>query len=200
MVRRARKLLPTLLLPTLLLPTAPAVACWWKRLPRPVRWEFRTGYGYQYKNMKTRPNNYQIHPFLPSAVAPVYQWNRGPAWTHGTLSWNPELFLVLITHPYYRPMLGVNPLQFQYEFTSVGRVTPYLTAGAGVLYAEINRRETGADINFNLSVAAGAKYAVSDRWSLVLEYRHIHISNAGLDEPNSGLNTNTFLAGVSIKR
>lgn len=179
----------TLLLPTLCPPTAFAVT--------PSRWELKSGYGYQYTN-NSRPNNYQVHVLLPSLVLPLAE-AAGPSWFRGRLTWNPEFLLALFTHPNTRPMVGITPLQFRYELTPWGRWTPYLVAGAGVLWANIDRRETGARTNFNTQGGLGARFALTKAASLLLEYRHIHISNAGLDERNAGINTHTFLAGLSIE-
>jgi len=175
-------------------PATPVAA--WPSLT-PTRWELKTGYGYQYKNPETRPNNYQVHYLLPSLVVPLTD-PIGPAWARGRFTWNPEVTLGFFTHPNNRPILGVAPLQARYEWEPIGRWSPYLLAGLGVLYAKINARESGSEINFNLSEAVGVRYRWTQKASLLVEYRHIHISNAGLDEPNSGLNTHTFFAGVAV--
>lgn len=163
---------------------------------RPTHWEVRAGYGYQYTN-SARPNNFSILNLLPSVVVPL-GGPLGPPWWRGRFAWNPELFLALLTHPYVRPILGLTPLQFRYELEPIGgRWAPYLTLGAGILRADVDRKETESLLNFNLQGAVGVRYRFSTRASLILEYRHIHISNAGLDEGNSGMNTHNFLAGLS---
>ncbi len=161
------------------------------------RVELRAGYGWQYKS-SARPNNFQIHPLLASAVLPVTE-EVGPTWLRGRWEWSPELFLAMFTHPYDRPLVGVTPIQVRYTLTPKGRFSPYLLAGSGVLHANINRRETGNDLNFNLQEGVGTSYALSGKAALILEYRHIHTSNAGLHEDNTGVNTHTFLVGVSLK-
>ncbi|MBI3317561.1 MAG: acyloxyacyl hydrolase [Candidatus Omnitrophica bacterium] len=166
-------------------------------LRHPDRCEVRAGYGWQYTN-NSRPNNFQIISLLPSVAYPLTD-DIGPAWIRGRFEWNPELNLALFTHPYVRPLFGATLLQFHYGLEPKGRWSPYLLAGAGVLRADINRRETRSRVNFNLQAGIGVGYAISERTSLLFEYRHTHISNAGLDEDNSGLNTHTFLAGVSIR-
>lgn len=162
------------------------------------RLELRTGYGWQYKT-SARPNNFQIHPLLASAVIPL-TGEIGPSWLRGRAEWNPELFLGLFTHPYHRPIAGITPIQLKYALTPKGRFSPYLLLGSGVLYANVNRRETRNDLNFNLNLGAGTYFKLNGATDLILEYRHIHISNAGIREDNTGLNTHTFLAGVSIRR
>ncbi|MBI4227833.1 MAG: porin family protein [Candidatus Omnitrophica bacterium] len=166
-------------------------------IPRAARWELRAGYGYQY-TVRQRPNNYQLHPIMWSTVIPL-SGAMGPAWLRGRWAWNPELWGAFFSHPYVRPLIGVTPLQVQYRLNPIGRWTPYGLLGAGILYANINREETMADVNFNIQGALGIQYALSDRTAVLVEYRHLHISNAGLHEENSGLNTHTFLAGVSVK-
>lgn len=166
--------------------------------PKAARWELRTGYGYQY-TVRQRPNNYQIHPLMLSTAVPVSD-TMGPAWLRGRWEWTPEVWGALFSHPYVRPLVGVTPIQVQYTLEPRGRWTPYGLLGAGILYANINREETMHDLNFNIQGAVGVQYALSHTTALLLEYRHIHISNAGLDDENSGLNTHTFLTGISVKR
>lgn len=170
----------------------------WPNGFRADRVELRTGYGWQYTN-NSRPNNFQITPILSSVI---YQMTDpvGPAWFRGRFLWNPELFIVLFSHPYVRSMVGVTPIQFQYSMEPIGRFSPYFLIGAGVLRAHINRRETRAHTNFNLQGGIGTRYALTQITSLIFEYRHIHVSNAGLHEDNAGLNTHTFLVGISVKR
>ena len=164
---------------------------------RPNRWDLRTGYGYQYTN-NSRPNNFQVISVMPSAV---FQMTKpiGPAWFRGRLHWNPELDLAMFNHPYNRPKLGVTPLQFRWQWETPYRWKPYVGVGAGILYANVNRKETRHDLNFNLQLAVGLYFDLNEHASLISEYRHVHISNAGLEERNSGLNTHNFLVGVSIR-
>ena len=165
---------------------------------RVERLDLRAGYGWQYKS-SSRPNNFQIHPLLVSAVIPL-TGEVGPPPLRGRAEWNPELFLAMFTHPYGRPLAGITPIQLKYTLAPKGRFTPYGLAGSGVLYANINRRETRNDLNFNLQLGVGTYVKLGDATDLILEYRHIHISNAGIREDNTGLNTHTFLAGISMKR
>lgn len=171
-----------------------------KQLNMPNRWELRSGYGWQYKSSR-RPNNYQITPVLPSAVVPLKEFVSS-SFLRGVLEWNPELFCTVMSHPYTRVLLGVTPLQFQYSFQTEpeDRLSPYLVAGAGVLWANIERRETGSDLDFNLQVGIGVRYAFQQSTALLIEYRHVHISNAGIDEDNGGINAHTFLIGLSFKK
>lgn len=162
------------------------------------RWECRAGYGYQYTRT-ARPTNFQLIQALPSAVISMTD-TVGPPWFRGRWEWNPELWLGLFTHPYVRPLIGATPIQFRWVFETPGRFKPYGVIGAGILYANINRRETRKDLNFNLQGALGLWVELNDSASLILEYRHLHVSNAGLHEDNAGMNNHTFLAGFSFKK
>lgn len=168
-----------------------------ERLSHPDRWELRTGYGWQYTN-NSRPNNFQIIPLMPSVAYPLTGY-LGSGWIRGRFEWNPELFLAMFFHPYVRPLVGGTLLQFHYGLEPKGPWSPYFVVGAGVLWANINRRETHSDVNFNLQTGVGTAYALTKKTSILFEYRHIHISNAGLYEDNAGLNTHTFLVGISVK-
>ena len=187
----------TALITILLFPICSQAA--WQGLFHPERWEFRAGYAYQYKDAKARPHNFQLLNFMVSAAFPM-GGQQGRGWFKGRFEWAPELWLGLFTHPYVRPLFNATPLQFRYVFEPEWKVHPYLFAGAGILYADVDRRETGNRLNFNPQFGAGLYYALNDAASLILEYRHVHISNAGMDERNSGMNNHTFLAGVSLRK
>ncbi|MBI3615972.1 MAG: acyloxyacyl hydrolase [Candidatus Omnitrophica bacterium] len=161
------------------------------------RWELRAGYGYQYTN-ESRPNNFQILSLLLSLSVPLTD-PIGSSFYRGRWEWMPELHLGLFTHPYVRPLFGITPLQFSYSLEPWGRFSPYVFVGAGVLRAYINRRETGSRINFNPQGGVGTRFRLTDKMSLILEYRHVHMSNAGIDDDNSGIDTHNFLAGISLK-
>ena len=173
-----------------------SVAAWgW---PQPSRWDLRTGYGYQYTN-RSRPTNFQVISVMPSAVFHLTD-AVGPGWFRGRFNWNPELHLGLFIHPYDRPIFGINPIQFQWEWETHSRWKPYLVGGTGVAFANVNRRETRSHSNFSLHGGVGTYLDLNERLSLIAEYRHTHISNAGLDEDNSGIDTHTFLIGASSRR
>jgi lipid A 3-O-deacylase len=69
------------------------------------------------------------------------------------------------------------------------RVVPYAQAGAGITFTDIDRRIVGQTFNFNLDLGFGARYFIAPRWSVNLEYRFQHISNANLGRHNLGINS-----------
>ena len=78
------------------------------------------------------------------------------------------------------------------------RFAPYLHAGAGLTYSDINRRLVGQDFNFNLDLGAGVRYLLSSHWSVNLEYRYQHISNANMADRNLGVNAHGPMLAVSF--
>ena len=63
-------------------------------------------------------------------------------------------------------------------------LVPYFQAGAGIVLTDIDRGIVGERFNFNLDLGIGARYFISRRCSLDLEYRYQHISNANLGRHN----------------
>lgn len=169
----------------------------WEGHPHAERVEFRTGYGVV-ENDKNQKTHFQLTPLFPSVVIPLTR-PIGPSWARGRIEWNPELFIVILSNPYVRPMLGMDPIQFRYQLEPIGRWSPYVLGTAGILYANVHRQETNSDLNFNIGIGVGTRYAVTDKTWLLLEYRHVHISNAGIKNQNSGIDSDNFLAGISRK-
>ena len=90
---------------------------------------------------------------------------------------------------------GINPLNLKWEFATRGHVVPYLELSGGTLFT--NRDvPTGTDnINFTSCAALGAHFLrQTSNWSV--EVRYMHISNAGLSDPNPGINTVQVRLGI----
>lgn len=68
------------------------------------------------------------------------------------------------------------------------RFAPFVQAGAGGTYTDINPRLVGQDFNFNLDLGAGVSFLLSSHWFVNLEYRYQHISNADMADLNLGVN------------
>ena len=149
------------------------------------------------QNSKHQPSGFQLSQALPSLDIPLTGMT-GPSWLRGRIVWNPELQLGMYWYPNARPLFGIHPLQFKYEFAPAGRWTLYGLTGWGGIYSNIERIETGSDGNFSLVIGGGVRYAASDRASYVAEYRHHHISNYGNDDQNNGIDSQEILFGVSF--
>jgi hypothetical protein len=77
------------------------------------------------------------------------------------------------------------------------RLVPFLQAGAGLTATDISRGIVGQTFQFNLNIGVGARYFLAERWSLNLECRYQHISNANTAKYNLGINALGPILGVS---
>jgi opacity protein-like surface antigen len=86
----------------------------------------------------------------------------------------------------------------RYNFVpETGRFAPYAQAGMGLTGTDLDRRIESQNFNFNLNLGAGVRYFVARNWSLNLECRYQHISNADMAEHNLGINAIGGLLSVS---
>jgi hypothetical protein len=83
--------------------------------------------------------------------------------------------------------VGVNPAVVKWIFATRGHVAPYLELAEGTLFTTHEVPAGTSTINFVTSPAFGLHFLGEHAWSL--EVRYMHLSNAGLTEPNWGVNT-----------
>ena len=141
-------------------------------------------------------NGVAIHPSWQIALTnPI-----SSEWWSGSLALGVEAALLGITQPSDAYGLGVTP-KLVYTLASFGRLKPYLEGGGGPLWTNFDGRlpEQGSDFNFLVWGGAGANYDLTARWVLNAGVRFSHISNAGTDSPNSGLNYLLPFVGLSAK-
>lgn len=136
---------------------------------------------------------------------PNFQYNLtglvGNSWYQGTMNWQLEAGVASILNHDGEYLLGVSPLLFQYKFLSPKRKwAPNILLGAGASYTDWENaadEELGGKFQFLLHAGAGVEYFV-DRWSYSINYRLLHVSNAGIEIPNLGLNAHTFNLGIQF--
>ncbi|MFO0701918.1 MAG: acyloxyacyl hydrolase [Nitrospira sp.] len=124
----------------------------------------------------------------------------GDGWWSGSIALGAELALLGVTEPTGAYGVGFTP-KLIYTFSSFGRLKPYIEGGGGPLWTNFDGRirEQGSDFNFLVWGGTGVSYELTTRWALNIGVRFSHISNSGLDTPNSGLNYLLPFAGVSTK-
>jgi opacity protein-like surface antigen len=88
-------------------------------------------------------------------------------------------------------------LRYNFVPESSHRLVPYAQGGAGCVSTDINHGIVGQPFNFNLDLGFGVRCLLGRNWSLSLEYRYQHISNAGLNKHNLGINADGPILGVS---
>jgi opacity protein-like surface antigen len=77
------------------------------------------------------------------------------------------------------------------------RLVPFFQAGAGLTSTDTASEIVGQYFNFNLDLGAGFRCLIARNWSVNLEYRYQHISNANLSDHNVGINAHGPILGVS---
>lgn len=138
------------------------------------------------------------------AVHPSWQMNVtspiGHGWWRGSMALGAEAALLGVTEPTGAYGIGVTP-KVVYTFTSFGPFRPYIEGGGGPLWTNFDGRirEQGSDFNFLVWGGTGMTYDLTTRWALNVGVRFSHISNSGLDTPNSGLNYLLPFAGISAR-
>ncbi len=80
-------------------------------------------------------------------------------------------------------------LWLRYNFVQPNwRVVPYLQGGVGAEGTDMNQDLIGQKFNFNLNIAAGARWFVARDISINAECLYQHISNAKLSSTDIGIN------------
>jgi len=93
---------------------------------------------------------------------------------------------------------GVSPIVLKLDYDAGQRFVPFGIGGAGAMYTGLQGQNLGGPFEFDSFVGLGLHTFLSDRTALTVEWRIRHISNAGIKDPNRGLNTNFFTIGLEF--
>lgn len=94
---------------------------------------------------------------------------------------------------------GVNPFAFKWILSQPKKVKPYFEIEGGTLFTTKGIAENTSQINFTSSGAFGM-HILGEKYNWTAEVRFMHISNAGMAEPNPGINTVQVRIGWGIFR
>lgn len=91
---------------------------------------------------------------------------------------------------------------FRYNFVENNwKIVPYAQIGGGVVYTNVHKDSSqsaiGQSIEFTPQASLGLRYLFDKNWSFDVEAMFHHISNAGLDDRNDGVNSFGGLIGVT---
>ena len=92
--------------------------------------------------------------------------------------------------------LGISPL-LKFTLPVTGFLHPFLEGGVGIITQQFRSPNVPHSFNFTPQVGVGVDIAVTPTWALTVAYRYRHSSNAGLVQPNPGLNMNIIQAGLT---
>lgn len=90
---------------------------------------------------------------------------------------------------------GFNPLGLKWNFERHGRFSPYLELGGGVLFTNHDVPQYVNTVNFTPSTALGV-HILGPKYNWNVELRYLHISDAGLTNPNPGINSVQVRLGI----
>ncbi|MCZ6551550.1 MAG: acyloxyacyl hydrolase [candidate division NC10 bacterium] len=121
----------------------------------------------------------------------------GDAWYRGNLELLAEGTFIVNFEPKGGFGAGLTAL-FRYNFLPEGKFIPFVEAGGGILFLDMDFMNRSDDLNFNPQAGLGFHYFISERTAFTGEWRWQHISNGGIKEPNRGINSSLFTIGVSI--
>lgn len=123
---------------------------------------------------------------------------KGASWYKG----RHELLLEIPFYYVYKPesaiMTGINFLA-SWNFTGLSnKIIPYIFAGGGPMYTNLDLSGLGTKFNGNYQGGVGAYYFLADNMALDFNIRYHHISNGGTARPNVPLNSTKALVGLSL--
>lgn len=130
-----------------------------------------------------------------------YGWMVGDVcgencWYRGNWEILAEGFAGAQYHPRTKYVVGVSPI-FRYNFATGTRWIPFINGGAGPSVTDIGSPDLSTTFEFNVQGGIGLHYFLRDNAAVTFEARYLHFSNAGLGDPNEGVNTMSYFIGFS---
>jgi hypothetical protein len=156
---------------------------------------FRVAYGYSTRqDVQVIPFYAHAGWFLPEVVdAPLRGCNLD-------LEYLLEGWIGGVTGPQNAIELGINPIGFKLSYDAGQVVVPYFTGGVGVMYTGLQGIELGGPFEFNETVGAGIEIFAREDLAVTVGFRYRHVSNAGIEDNNAGLDTLFGQIGLSWYR
>jgi len=93
-------------------------------------------------------------------------------------------------------LVGLTP-HLRYNFATGTRWVPFFDTGAGVSATSIGAPDLSRTFQFNLQAGTGVRWFLRNNVALSLEVRYLHVSCAGMNTPNQGLNNVNGMVGVT---
>jgi lipid A 3-O-deacylase len=118
-------------------------------------------------------------------------------WYRGNIEFGAQAFGGVQFSPRSEWVAGLTP-HLRYNFATGTRWVPYVDAGAGASLTSIRGPDLGGPFQFNLQAAIGVRRFLTDDVALTLQAGYLHMSSAGIYEPNLGVNCVTGMFGVSL--
>jgi hypothetical protein len=122
---------------------------------------------------------------------------RGPGVLRGRFEYAVDAVPVFVLFQPSNTAYGaaINPFALIWDFDTHGRVVPYIDLGGGVLFTNTQVPAGTSRINFTTSGAVGLHF-LARKLNWTADVRFMHISNAGLEAANPGINTVELRVGM----
>jgi len=117
-------------------------------------------------------------------------------WYRGNFEGRVELWGGGQYSPYSEWIIGLTP-HLRYDFATGSRWVPFFDLGAGVTATGIGPPDLSGTFEFNLQATIGVHYFLRENLALTSDVRFLHISCAGIHQPNLGANNVAFMVGLT---
>ncbi len=119
------------------------------------------------------------------------------AWYRGNFEVLGEGEFLLNTHPRGGYGAGMTVMA-RYNWLRDADWIPFFEVGAGILYLGFDLDQQSDGLNFAPQGGVGIHRRLDETLALTLGVRFHHISNAGIEHPNLGINSSLFTVGLSF--
>ena len=154
------------------------------------------GYSILHKVFQDRIANVRFAPLLLQIGYTVTDVH-GPFPVRGSLELLLEPTFMITTSPSTTFGEGASVL-LRYNFVTGTRWVPFFDLGMGILHWNLRLPDfLETQFNFTVQGGPGLHYFATEHLAITGQVRLHHISNAGYDSPNNGINSTVYLLGVS---
>ncbi len=124
-------------------------------------------------------------------IGKVLTGEHGPGFLRGKFEYAWELVPVYYVFQKVQNTYGAgfNPIIVKWNFTSPRRVVPFFEVITGTLFTQHRVPIYSNPVNFNSQGGIGLHMFHNEKHAATVELRYMHISNAGLQTPNPGVNS-----------
>ncbi|MCF7854797.1 MAG: acyloxyacyl hydrolase [Candidatus Pacebacteria bacterium] len=154
--------------------------------------------GYSHSNLEGCSDDYEVIPFIVRySYDPNDLLTRFGVTLPGMWRFNLEPFFGQVIDPAPNVEAGCAfLLRFNVPLAQ-DRFRLFVEGGAGPMYLGRNTEEQSTHFNFINYAGAGCSVKIKDDLAVEGSFRLRHVSNAGIDHPNSGIDGGTVLLGLN---
>ena len=156
--------------------------------------------GYGKASLKGTQPDYELYPIILALDFDLKPLVKKTGINYpGLVEFQLEPFISPVASPDANVEVGTAFMLKAGILPETSRFQPYIKAGVGMLYMTQHTLEQGTQFNFLQQGCAGAHFYLDKNWAITTDFRFRHVSNAGIDEPNGGINTMFYLLGATYQ-